>query len=147
MRNDIDSMQENMDRLLETMLSMTRKESNDEIIAESRNIATQIGSSPLNIPKVTNPIFGFVHPEGVSIPPPNLGTQNHSVASSQHESLYDDEDPYDSFFTPPHIRFGVGTFPGPAVARLRALEEKFKSLEVNSTPALKLSTYAWHQGL
>lgn len=38
MKNDIDSIQEKMDRLLETLLSMARREGNPEITVDVRNI-------------------------------------------------------------------------------------------------------------
>lgn len=61
MRNDIDVMQEKMDRLLEeAMVNIARKKDNLEIIIDARNITTQIGSSSLHIPEVTNIEFGLL---------------------------------------------------------------------------------------
>ena len=47
-----------------------------------------------------------------------------------------DEDPYDAFFMPQPVKPAIGGLPDPAVERLHALEEKFKSLEVHTTPGL-----------
>lgn len=94
MRNDIDSMQEKMNCLLEAMVIMAINESNSEITTNDKNIIAHIGYSSLNIPGVTNPEFGFpigyVHQEGVVllpsvvVPVVNLGAQNHYVAFSRH---------------------------------------------------------------
>lgn len=74
MKNDINSIQENMDRLLEILLSTARRDGNPEITIDARNIVAQIGSSSLNIPGVINLEFrfhpGYVHPKTVVVPPP-----------------------------------------------------------------------------
>lgn len=111
MMTNIDSMQEKMDRLLETLLSMARREGNLEITVDARNIVAQIGLSSLEIPGVINLEFrfhpGYVHPKAVVVPPPvailmvNLGAQNHSDASTWHRSLYEDKDPFYAFYMPP----------------------------------------------
>lgn len=65
-----------MDRLLETLLSMARREGNLEINVDARNIVAQTGSSSPNISGVINLEFGFhrgyVHPKTVVVPPPVL---------------------------------------------------------------------------
>lgn len=136
MRNDIDSMQEKMNRLLKAMLSMDRKESNLEINIDAWNIVAHIGSSSLNIQGVTNPKFGFIHPEGAPVPTPvvvpvvNFGAQNQFIASARQGSMYDDEDPFDM---PQEIRHAARNLSDSDMERLRKLEEKFKSIDVHCT--------------
>lgn len=99
MRNDIDYMQGKIDYLLETMLSMAWKERNVEIDVDVRRISSQVGTSSLHIPRVTNPGGGFVRPEGIHIPIPilvgNAGIQNHFFTSIRHGFVFDDEDIFD----------------------------------------------------
>lgn len=60
----------------------------------------------------------------------------HYVASAQHGSMTDDEDQYNTFFMPQPTRPTIRVLPDPTVERLHTLEEKFKSLEVHTTPSL-----------
>lgn len=103
MKEEKDEMQGKMARLLEAMMFMARKEDNPRITVDARNIASQLGSSPLHIRKVNNPEFrlpqGYTPPEGVAVPPPvriplvNLASHYHYVASVRHGSMCDEEDP------------------------------------------------------
>ena len=140
MRTDIDSMQAKMDRLLETMLLLAQKEKDVETNAEARRVAAQFGSPSLSIPEVTDLGGNPAHPEGGPIPIPvpivNMNPHEHSATSARHGSMMGDEDPYDAFFMPQPAKPAVGGLPDPAVDRLHALEEKFKSLEVHTTPGL-----------
>ncbi|XP_050908266.1 uncharacterized protein LOC127121879 [Lathyrus oleraceus] len=140
MRTDIDSMQEKMDRLLETMLLLAHKEKDAETIAEARKVAAQFGSPSLSIPGVTEPDGNPAQPRGGPIPIPvpmvNMNPHEHPATSAQHGSMMGDEDPYDVFFMPQPVKPVVGGLLNPAVERLHALEEKFKSLEVHTTPGL-----------
>ncbi|XP_050889533.1 uncharacterized protein LOC127094799 [Lathyrus oleraceus] len=140
MRTDIDSMQAKMDRLLETMLLLAQKEKDIETNAEARKVAAQFGSPSLGIPGVTNIDGNPAQPGGGPIPIPipmvNANPHEHSVTSARHGSMMGDEDLYDAFFMPPPAKPIVGGLLDPAVERLHALEEKFKSLEVHTTPGL-----------
>ncbi|XP_050889649.1 uncharacterized protein LOC127094936 [Lathyrus oleraceus] len=140
MRTDIDSMQEKMDRLLETMLLLAQKEKDAETNAEARKVAAQFGSPSLSIPGVTELDGNPNQPRGGLIPIPismvNVNPQKHSATSARHGSMMGDKDPYDAFFVPQPAKSAVGDLPDPAVDRLHALEEKFKSFEVHTTPGL-----------
>ena len=70
MRVDIYSMQEKMDRLLETMLALAQKEKDSETNAKAIRIDAQFGSSSLNILEVVNLDGSFVRPKGGLIPIP-----------------------------------------------------------------------------
>ncbi|XP_050896958.1 uncharacterized protein LOC127103768 [Lathyrus oleraceus] len=65
-----------------------------------------------------------------------MNPHEHSATSTRHGSMMGDEDPYDAFFMPQPVQPTVGGLPDPTVDRLHALEEKFKSLEVHTTPGL-----------
>ncbi|XP_050896124.1 uncharacterized protein LOC127102839 [Lathyrus oleraceus] len=140
MRTDIDSMQAKMDRLLETMLLLAQKEKDAETNAEARKVAAEFGSPSLSIPGVTELDGNPAQPRGGPIPIPvpmvNMNPREHSATSARHGSVIGDEDPYDAFFMPQPAKPAVGGLPDPAVERLHALEEKFKSLEVHTTPGL-----------
>lgn len=91
MREEMDVMKEKMDQRLKAMMDTARKKENPQKIVDARNIASQLGSSSLHIPEVTNSEFGLpsghTPPEGVVAPPPirilvvNLATQDHYVTS------------------------------------------------------------------
>lgn len=61
--------------------------------------------------------------------------------------MTDDEDQYDTFFMPQPTRHIVGVLLYLAIERLHALEEKFKSLEVHSTPGLDVGDMCLVPGL
>lgn len=134
-------MQEKMNRLLKAMLSMDKKESNPEINIDAWNIAAHMGSSSMNTQGVTNPKFGFIHPEEAPVPTPvdvpvvNFGAQNQFIASARQGSMYDDEDPFDM---PQEMRPATGNLSDLDMERLRKLEEKFKSIEVHCTIGLDI---------
>ncbi|XP_050918555.1 uncharacterized protein LOC127135984 [Lathyrus oleraceus] len=140
MRTDIDSMQEKMDRLLETMLLLAQKEKDTETSDEARKVAAQFGSPSLSIHGVTELDGNPAHPRGglilIPVPMSNMNPHEHSATFARHRSVIGDEDPYDAFFMPQPAKPAVGDRPDPAVERLHALEEKFKSLEVHTTPGL-----------
>ncbi|XP_050902180.1 uncharacterized protein LOC127112030 [Lathyrus oleraceus] len=140
MRTNIDSMQAKMDHLLETMLLLAQKEKDVETNAEARKVAAQFGSPSLSIPRVIDLDGNLNQPRGGPIPVPvpmvNMNPHEHSATSALHGSIMGDEDPYDAFFMPQSAKPAVGDLPDPAVERLHALEEKFKSLEVHTTPGL-----------
>lgn len=91
-----------MDRLLEAMLSLAHKEKDIETNAKAKIVFAQFGSSSLNVSGVTNLEGSFVHPEEVPIHilVANDGTLNYSVGSTQHKSLTDEEEKYDTYFMP-----------------------------------------------
>ncbi|KAI5419781.1 hypothetical protein KIW84_043805 [Lathyrus oleraceus] len=151
MRTDIDSMQAKMDRLLETMLLLAQKEKDAETNAETRKVAAQFGSPSLSIPEVTNLDGNPAQPRGGPIPIPipmvNVNPHEHSATSARHRSMMGDKDPYDAFFMPQPTKPVIGGFPDPAIDRLHALEEKFKSLEVHTTPGLEVVNMCLVPGL
>lgn len=59
MWEEMDVMKGKMDKLLEAMMVMARKEDSPQIIAYARNISSHLGSSSLHIPEVNNPEFGL----------------------------------------------------------------------------------------
>lgn len=61
--------------------------------------------------------------------------------------MIDDEDQYDAFFIPQPTKPVVGNLLDPAVERLHTLEEKFKSLEVHTTPNLDVIDMCMVPGL
>ncbi|XP_050875936.1 uncharacterized protein LOC127079596 [Lathyrus oleraceus] len=140
MRTDIDSMQDKMDHLLETMLLLAQKEKDDETSVEARRVAAQFGSPSLSILEVTNLDGNHAHTKGGPIPIPvpmvNMNPHEHSATSARHGSVMGDEDLYDAFSMPQPVKPVVGGLLDPTVERLHVLEKKFKSLEVHTTPGL-----------
>ncbi|KAI5403142.1 hypothetical protein KIW84_050648 [Lathyrus oleraceus] len=115
-------------------------EKDTETSAEARRVTAQFGSPSLSIPGVADLNVNPAHPKGGLIPIPipmvNVNPHEHSAASARHGSVMGDEDQYDSFFMSQPVKPFVGGLLDPVVERLHALEEKFKSLEVHTTPGL-----------
>lgn len=148
----MDVMKGKMDQLLEIMIALARKEDNPQVVVDARNIAFQFGFSSLRIPEATDPEFGlpqgYTTTKGVVIPPPvripvvNLVAQEYFVASVRQGSHYDDEDLRYAYFMSTQAAHPViliiEPLVNPADERLRALEDKFKAMEVQNTPGFDI---------
>lgn len=88
------------------------------------------------LPQGYTPPKGVVAPPSVKIPVVNSVCPDHSIALERHRSLYNDEEPKNAFFMSPQMMFVIGTLPNPTTERLCTLKDKFKVMEVHSTPGL-----------
>lgn len=124
MRTNINTIQEKMDQLLETMLVISQRERATEMEAGAKRIASHADTSGLVNQDDTFVDAKEVH---VHIPVGNKGHIKLSDASAQHGSEVAEDDQYDDFYIPDPPKPKV--LPDPDIERLCALEKKVKVIE------------------
>ncbi|XP_050889483.1 uncharacterized protein LOC127094733 [Lathyrus oleraceus] len=126
MRSDINTIQEKMDQLLETMLAIAQRER----VADAEDEARR-NDNPSSL---VHQDESFVHAKKslVHIPVGSKG-EGDRVEPSEAPAHYGSEmgdDPYEAFYVPDHPKPKI--LPDPAADRLRALEKKIKAIEGNN---------------
>lgn len=95
MRTDINTIQENMDQLIEAMLAIAQRERATEMDAGAKRIASQVGTLGL-----VNQDDNFARAKGVLAHIP-VGNEDHiefSDTYAQHGSEVEEDDQYDAFY-------------------------------------------------
>ncbi|XP_050915072.1 uncharacterized protein LOC127130033 [Lathyrus oleraceus] len=126
MRSDINTIQEKMDQLLETMLAIAQRER----VADAEDEARR-NDNPSSL---VHPDEGYVHAKKslVHIPIGSKGEGDRAEPSEApaHYGSEIGDDPYEAFYVPDHPK--PKTLPDPSADRLRALEKKVKAIEGNN---------------
>ncbi|XP_050895879.1 uncharacterized protein LOC127102567 [Lathyrus oleraceus] len=126
MRSDINTIQEKMDQLLETMLAIAQRER----VADAENEARR-NDNPSSL---VHPDESYVHAKKslVHIPIGSKGEGDRAEPSEApaHYGSEMGDDPYEAFYVPDQPK--PKTLPDPSADRLRALEKKIKAIEGNN---------------